>query len=139
VVPANSPLKAIADVDREGVRIAVNINSAYDLYLTRTLKAAKLVRSASGIDAFMTEKLEAVAGVKPPLAAWAKGKSELRVMDGRFMEIRQAMGTPQGRGEAGKKYLNAFVEEMKASGFVAKALQASGQGDAAIAPPTPVK
>ena len=59
-------------------------------------------------------------------------------MPGRFMAINQAMATPKGR-ELGARFLRAFVEEMKASGFVAKALAASGQADAAVAPPSPAE
>jgi polar amino acid transport system substrate-binding protein len=135
MVPKNSPLKSVAEVDREGVRIGVNRNSAYDLFLTRTLKKAQLVRGESGVDLFVEQKLEAAGGVKQPLVAYAKTDPNVRIMDGRFMEIRQAMGTPQGRDPAGAKYLHAFVEEMKASGFVADALRRSNQPDAAVAPP----
>ena len=124
-------LKTIADVDRPGVRIAVGPKSAYDLYLTRTLKHATIVRAAAGggkamIDMFVNDKLEVAAGVKQPLLAYAKDHPEVRVMDGHFMEIQQAMGTPKGR-TAGAAYLRAFVEEMKASGFVAEALKRSNQ------------
>ena len=133
LVPKDSPLKTIADVDRAGVRIGVNKDSAYDLFLTRTLKHAKLLRAESGIDLFVRDKLEAAAGIKQPLAAFARTNPGVRLLDGRFMEIRQAMGTPKGRG-AGTRYLRAFVEEMKASGFVADALRRSHQPDAAVAP-----
>lgn len=133
MVPKDSPLKTIADVDRDGVRIGVNKDSAYDLFLTRMLKHAKLLRAESGVDLFLKGKLEAAAGVKQPLVAFAKANPNVRVMDGRFMEIRQAMGTPKGR-EAGARYLRAFIEEMKASGFVADALKRSHQPDAAVAP-----
>jgi polar amino acid transport system substrate-binding protein len=138
MVPADSPLRAVADVDREGVRIAVNKGSAYDLYLTRTLKHATLVRGESGTDLLLNDKLEAAAGVKQPLVEFAKSNSKVRIMPGRFMEIRQAMGTPRVRlagRDAAPRYLHAFVEEMKASGFVAKALERSHQPDAAVAPP----
>jgi polar amino acid transport system substrate-binding protein len=135
MVPKNSALKTVADVDRAGVRIGVNKNSAYDLYLTRTLKAAKLVRGDDGVALFVNDKLEAAGGVKQPLLAYAKTNPDVRIMDGRFMEIQQAMGTPQGRDPAGAKYLRAFVEEMKAAGFVADALKRSNQPDAAVAPP----
>jgi polar amino acid transport system substrate-binding protein len=139
MVPKNSPLRSVADVDREGVRIGVNKNSAYDLYLTRTLKKAELVRGESGIDLFVTQKLEAAAGVKQPLVAYAGTNPDVRIIDGRFMEIRQAMGTPQGRDPAALNYLRAFVEEMKTSGFVADALRRSNQADAAVAPPEPAQ
>jgi polar amino acid transport system substrate-binding protein len=137
MVPKESPLKAVDEVDREGVRIGVNRNSAYDLYLTRTLKKAQLVRGESGIELFISQKLEAAAGVKQPLVAYARINPAVRIIDGRFMEIRQAMGTPQGRDPAAVNFLRAFVEEMKASGFVAKALKRSNQADAAVAPPAP--
>ena len=133
LVPKDSPLRTIADVDRDGVRIGVNQDSAYDLFLTRTLKHAKLLRAESGVDLFVKEKLEAAAGIKQPLAALAKANPDVRLIDGRFIEIRQAMGTPKGR-DAGARYLRAFVEEMKASGFVADALRRSHQPDAAVAP-----
>jgi polar amino acid transport system substrate-binding protein len=141
LVPANSPLRSIEDVDRDGVRIAVGNKSAYDLYLSRTLKRARIVRaptSPAAIELFMTDRLEAAAGVKQPLVAFARSHPNVRVMDGRFMAIEQAMGTPKGR-DAGARYLREFVEEMKASGFVAAGLARSGQGDAAIAPPAPIR
>src|SRR5215475_13553167 len=141
IVPADSPLKTVEEVDREGVRVAVARASAYDLFLTRALKHAKLVREPSGPEAlalFRKERLEAAAGVKQPIVAFAKEYSDTRVIPGRFMVIEQAMGTPKGR-DAGLRYLRAFIEEMKASGFVAKALSASGQADAAVAPPSPVR
>ena len=141
VVPGNSALRTNEDVDRDGVRIAVARGSAYDLYLTRAIKNAKLVREPSGPEAlelFLKDRLEAAAGVKQPIVAFAKEHPDLRVIPGRFMAIEQAMGTPKGR-DAGVRYLREFVEEMKASGFVAKALAASGQGDAAVAPPSPLK
>jgi polar amino acid transport system substrate-binding protein len=133
MVPKDSALKTVADVDHDGVRIGVNKNSAYDLFLTRTLKAAKLIRSEDGVATFVKDKLEATAGVKQPIVAYAKTDPNVRVIDGRFMEIRQAMGTPQGR-PAAAAYLKTFVEEMKASGFVADALKRSNQPDAAVAP-----
>ena len=137
MVPEDSPLKVIADVDREGVRIAVGLGSAYDLYLTRTLKHASLVRapsSAAAMELFLTDKLEAGAGVKQPIVAFAKAHPGVRAMDGRFQTIEQAMGTAKAHA-AGAAYLTAFIEEMKASGFVAEALKRSDQPDAAVAPP----
>ena len=133
MVPVGSALKTVADVDREGVRVAVNKASAYDLFLTRTLKHAQLVRGESGVDLFVADKLEVAAGVKQPMVAYAKTNPNVRIIDGRFMEIRQAMGTPKGR-DAAARYLRGFVEEMKASGFVADALKRSNQPDAAVAP-----
>jgi polar amino acid transport system substrate-binding protein len=123
------------------VRIAVARGSAYDLYLTRAIKHAKLVREPSGPEAlalFRKEQLEAAAGVKQPIVAFAKEHPDTRVIPGRFMVIEQAMGTPKGR-DAGVRYLRKFIEEMKSSGFVANALQKSNQLDAAVAPPSPAE
>jgi polar amino acid transport system substrate-binding protein len=136
MVPANSPLRSLADVDHDGIRIAVGKGSAYDLFLTRTLKHAELVRaptSAGAVDLFRDQKLDVAAGVKQPLAAFAAKHADVRLIAERFMAIRQAMGTPKGRS-AGAAYLKDFIEEMKASGFVAQALKDSGQGDAEVAP-----
>ena len=138
MVPAASPLKEVGDVDKPGIRIAVGRGSAYDLYLTRTLKNATIVRAAVGggramIELFVSEKLDAAAGVRQQLEAYAAGRSDVRVMAGRFQEIQQAMGTPKGR-LAGAAYLRAFVEEVKASGFVADAIRRAGQ-TAQVAPP----
>jgi polar amino acid transport system substrate-binding protein len=141
MVPEASPLKTVADVDNANVRIAVAKGSAYDLFLSRTLKNAKLVRSGNGneaMDMFVADKLEAAAGVKQPIVAYAKSHPGLRVIGERFMAIEQAMGTPRARlqgREAAPRYLAAFVEEMKASGFVADALKRHNQPDAAVAPP----
>jgi polar amino acid transport system substrate-binding protein len=139
LVPQSSPLRSIEAVDRPGTRVAVGRGSAYDLYLTRALRNAELVRAPSSpeaIETFRRDGLEAAAGVTQPLVEYARVNPDFRVIPGRFMVIEQAMGIPQGR-EAGLPYLRAFVEEMKASGFVARALAASGQGDAAVAPAAP--
>ncbi|HWM46333.1 MAG TPA: ABC transporter substrate-binding protein [Xanthobacteraceae bacterium] len=135
MVRQNSPLKSVGEVDREGIRIGVIENSAYDLYLTRTLRHAKLVRGADGVGLFVEQGLDAAGGVKQPLAAYATANPQVRLLPGRFMEIQQAMGTQKERG-AGAEYLRAFIEEMKASGFVADALTRSNQPDAAVAPLT---
>ena len=136
MVAANSPLQTIADVDRDGIRIAVAKGSAYDLYLTRTLQHATLVRYPSpplALEGFVAGKLDAAAGVRQFLNAYAKTHLDMRVMPEHFQEIREAMGTPLGR-DAGLQYLKTFVEEMKASGFVAKSLARAGQADAVVAP-----
>jgi polar amino acid transport system substrate-binding protein len=133
VVPKDSKLQKIEDVDAPGIRIAVNKGSAYDLFLTRTLKHATLVRGDDGVALFKTGKLEAAGGVRQPLEQYARKDPTVRVMDGRFMAIQQAMGMPKGRPRA-HDYLKGFVEEMKASGFVADALKRSNQPDAVVAP-----
>ena len=139
LVRNSSALRQIEDFDQPGVRIAVGRGAAYDLYLTRALKHAQLVRaetSVAAIDLFDTDALEAVAGVRQPLEAAVLARPDWRVVPGRFTAIEQAMGTPRGR-EAGRQYLRGFIEEMKASGFVVQALARSGQ-QAGIAPAAPL-
>ncbi|MEO6984525.1 MAG: ABC transporter substrate-binding protein [Paralcaligenes sp.] len=136
MVSADSPLEQVSNVDRAGVRVAVGKGAAYDLFLTRSLQQAELVRaatSAAAIELFIEQSLDAVAGVRQPLVTYAAEHSGLRVMDGRFTAIDQAMATPKGR-TCGGQYLGLFVEEMKASGFIAAALERSGQVDASVAP-----
>jgi len=138
-VPAASPLTAIEDVDHAGVHIGVAKGSAYDLYLTRSLRQAELVRAedtAAAVTLLEQHRVEALAGVRQPLVRYATQHPDVRVLPGRFMEIGQAMGTLKDR-PAGLAYLARFVEAMKASGFVAQALAESGQHDAAVAPPAP--
>ena len=132
-VRADGPLQSNDDVDRAGVRVAVNKGAAYDLFLTRSLKHATLTRTEDSFDLFLREGLEAVAGVKQAVVRFVEASPVARLLPGRFMEIQQAMGTPKGR-DAVARYLRGFVEEMKASGFVADALKRSNQPDAAVAP-----
>jgi polar amino acid transport system substrate-binding protein len=137
VVPSDSPLKTIADVDHDGIRISVAKGSAYDLYLTRTLQHATLVRYPSpplSLQGFTADKLDAAAGVRQALDAFAKTDPSVRIMSGHFQDIREAMGVPLGR-DIGQQYLRGFVEEMKVSGFVAKSLARAGQADGLVAPP----
>ena len=136
-VPALSAIKSVEEVDREGVRIAVSNRSAYDLYLSRNLKQAQLVRAPTpqaSFELFAKEKLPVLAGVKAAVVEWAKKNPGYRVLDGRFMIIEQAMAMPKDR-ERSIEYLRKFVEEQKANGFVAAALRRSNQPDAAVAPP----
>jgi len=136
LVPDASTIRRNEDVDRDGVRVAVGKGSAYDLFLSRELKKAILVRASTSqavTDLFVAQKLDVAAGVKQQLEADAKRVPGLRLLEGRFMVINQAMGTPKGR-EAGAKYLGEFVEDMKASGFVARALARHGIEGAMVAP-----
>jgi polar amino acid transport system substrate-binding protein len=136
LVRDDSPLKANQDIDRPGVRIAVSRGSAYDLFLSRALKSATLVRAPSppaSIELFVNERPEALAGVRQPLVAYAASHPGYRVLPGRFMAIEQALALPRGRPLAAR-YLNDFIDELKASGFVAASLEKSGQRDAAVAP-----
>ena len=93
--------------------------------------------SPAAIERFVKDGLECAAGVRQPLVQYAAAHAGLRVMEDRFMAIEQAVGTPKGR-QAGAAYLRGFVEEMKASGFVARALERSGQTGATVAPPSPL-
>jgi polar amino acid transport system substrate-binding protein len=139
LVPATSSFKSVDQFDKKGMRISVATKSAYDLYLSRHIKEAELVRfptSQAAIDAFIEGKADAAAGVKQPLAATARANPKYRVIDGSFMTIGQASGVPKQRA-ASAAYLKAFIEEMKASGFVARALVDSGVADATVAPAAP--
>jgi polar amino acid transport system substrate-binding protein len=125
LVPPGSPLQSIADVDREGVRIAISDKSAYDLYLTRNLKHAQLVRERGADNVFkrfVDEKLDALAGLKPRLVTDQEHLPGSRILDGRFTAVQQAIGTPKGRA-AGARYLREFAEEIKASGLVAQTIE----------------
>lgn len=136
LVRNDSPLRSNDQVDRDGIRVAVGNKSAYDLYLTRELKKAKIERvttSQAVVDHFMASRLEVAAGVKQQLELDAKRVAGVRLLPGRFMVINQAMGMRLGRAE-GAKYLTAFVEDMKASGYVAEALRRHAIEGAAVAP-----
>lgn len=136
LVKGDSPIRSNDEVDRAGIRIAVGKGSAYDLYLSRTLKNAQLVHAPTSpavTDVFLAQKLDVAAGVKQQLQADAKRLPGLRLLDGRFMVIEQAMATPKGR-DAGARYLNDFVETMKRSGTVAQALARHGIEGATVAP-----
>ena len=138
LVSQNSAITRNEEVDRDGVRVVVGLGSAYDLYLTRELKHAKIVRAATSpavTDMMVANTIEVAAGVKQQLEADAKRLPGLRLLDGRFMVINQAMAVPKGRDPAAVAYLRQFVQEMKASGFVAQALARHGIDGAAVAPP----
>ena len=135
VVPHDSAISAVADVDQEGVRIGVKQGSAYDLFLTRTLERASVVRGEEGVDVFREQGLEAGAGIRQPITAYAATHPDVRVLDERFMQIQQAVGTTITRRPVTVRFLRDLVEELKASGFVAEALRRSNQPDATVAPP----
>ena len=141
LVPAGSRIRAIEEVDREGVRIAVAQKSAYDLYLSRNLKHAQLLR-AEGIqgsyDLFIAQKLEVLSGLKPRLVTDAEKLPGSRVLDGQFTAVQQAIGTPKSR-EAGAKYLREFAEDAKASGLVAEAIARHGVRGVSVAPKAPIQ
>jgi polar amino acid transport system substrate-binding protein len=136
LVPAGSPIRNIAEVDREGVRVAVSARSAYDLYLSRTLKHAKLVR-AEGIDGsyelFIRERLEVLAGLKPRLVSDAEKLPGARVLEGQVTGVQQAVGVPRNRENAAQ-FTREFVDEIKRSGLVAKIIEKYGVKGVTVAP-----
>jgi polar amino acid transport system substrate-binding protein len=140
MVRADSPVRANADVDQPGRSVVVGTGSAYDLFLTRALKQATILRAPSSpavVDFFLQGRAEVAAGIRQQLAADASRLGGLRLLDGRFMVIQQAMGMPRSRGAAAAAYLANYVEAMKASGFVAEALARHGIAGASVAPAEP--
>lgn len=136
LVRNESPLRANDEVDRSGTRVAVGARSAYDLYLTRELKAATIARAPTSpevVSFFLAQQLDVAAGVKQQLEADARRNPGLRLLPGRFMVINQAMGIAKGKA-AGAQMLAAFVEQAKGSGFVADALARHRIEGAAVAP-----
>ena len=139
LVHKNSPLQRNEEVDRPQHSIVVGKGSAYDLFLTRAIKQAKLIRSPTSptvVDMFVAEKHDVAAGVKQQLELDAKRLPDLRLLPGSFMVISQAMGVPKKRGAEAEKFLRTFVEDMKASGFVQQALERHKIEGASIAPPS---
>ncbi|OGA61679.1 MAG: ABC transporter substrate-binding protein [Betaproteobacteria bacterium RIFCSPLOWO2_12_FULL_65_14] len=137
LVPAGSPIAKLEEVDREGVRVAVSARSAYDLYLTRNLKHAQLVR-AEGIPAsaklFVADKLEALAGLKPGLMEEARKLPGSRLLDGQVTAVQQSIGAPKNR-QAAAAYLRGFVEDVKRSGMVRRLVESHGVKGVNVAPP----
>ncbi|HEY4069221.1 MAG TPA: transporter substrate-binding domain-containing protein [Burkholderiaceae bacterium] len=137
LVRQGSALTDNAQVDRAGTRVMVGRGSVYDLYLTREVKAAQLMRAPTSptvVDRFLAEDADVAAGVRQQLEADAKRLPGLRVLPGRFMVIEQAMGLPAGRGEAARAMLARFVEQAKADGLVAESLVRNRIGGALVAP-----
>lgn len=138
LVRDGSPITRNDEVDRPGLRISVGLNSAYDLFLTREIRHATLVRVATSpvvVDEFIHQNLDVAAGVRQQLERDAARIGGLRILPGRFMVIEQAIGLVAGRPPAALSALRAFVEEMKATGFVAAALARHGIFGATVAPP----
>jgi polar amino acid transport system substrate-binding protein len=137
MVPEGSTIRTNDDVDVIGNRVVVGKGSAYDLFLTRELKQAQIVRALTSpavVAEFVAQGLEVAAGVKQQLEADMKHIGGLRLLPGRFMVIQQAMGVPKSRGSAAASYLHAYVEQMKASGFVANSLSRHRIQGASVAP-----
>ncbi len=136
LIPAGAPFRTVADVDREGVRVGVSGKSAYDLFLSRHLKHAQIVRAQSPestLDLILSAKVDVLAGVRQTLVANSAKVAGSRVFEDRFMAIGQALGIVKGRGD-GASYLREFIEDVKASGFVARAIEKSGVRGVSIPP-----
>jgi polar amino acid transport system substrate-binding protein len=137
LVPSGSSLQTISDVDKKGVRIAVSARSAYDLYLSRQIENAELVRAEglnASYDLFVNEKLDALAGLRPRLISDVEKLPGARVLDGHFTAVQQAIGTPHGR-EEGAAFLRDFVEAAKSSGLVARLIERHSVRGLSVAPP----
>ncbi len=137
VVPEDSGITTVADVDRAQVRIGANQGSAYDLFLSRTLREATLVRGRDGLALLREQGLEAGAGIRQAVSDFVARDPRFRIIDERFMQIRQAVGTTRSRAAGTVAFLAAAIEDLKSSGFVRDALQRSGQDGALVAPPEP--
>ncbi|HEX5390494.1 MAG TPA: ABC transporter substrate-binding protein [Burkholderiaceae bacterium] len=137
LVRQDSPLQQNDEVDRAGTRVVVGKGSAYDLFLSRELKHATIERAPSSpavVEVFVQTQADVAAGVKQQIEAELARFPGHRLLPGRFMVIQQAMGCPKGRSPDAVAFLSAFVEEMKASGFVAEALRRHGIQGASVAP-----
>jgi polar amino acid transport system substrate-binding protein len=137
LVPAGSPLTTIEEVDRPGVRIAIAARSAYDLWLTRHLRHAELVRSKSldaSFEQFVADRLDALAGLRPRLLQDAGKLPGARILEGQFTAVQQAVGTANANA-AGARFLHDFVEEAKASGLVARLIERHQVRGLSVAPP----
>lgn len=138
LVRSDSRLAALPQVDQPGVRVVVGKGSAYDLYLTRTLRHASILRAPTSpavVQTFLDEGAEVAAGVRQQLEADAIRHGGLRLLPGSFMTIRQAMAVPRRRGQEAAAELAEFVEDMKREGFVGRALKRHGIDGARVAPP----
>ena len=128
MVKADSTINNNEEVDTVGNEIVVGKGSAYDLYLSREIKNAALLRAASSqavVDDFMSGQGNVAAGVKQQLESDAKRYEGLRMLPGRFMVINQAIGIPKARNayESTTAYLTNVIAELKQSGFIADAMK----------------
>jgi polar amino acid transport system substrate-binding protein len=137
LVPAGSPITAIGEVDRPGIRIAVTARTAYGLWLSRHIQHAELLQSNSidaALEQFVGEKLDVLAGLRPRLLKDVEQLPGARILDGQFSAVQQAVGTPRARA-AGAAFLRDFVEDAKASGLVASLIERHGIRGLSVAPP----
>ena len=125
MVPPGSKLTRVEDVDAPGVRIAVSEKAGYELYLSKALKHAELVKirgTAASFDAFRERKLDAIASLKPFLIGWLPKYPGARILDGRFMTVNHGVGVPKGH-PAADAYVERFVKDLVGSGFIARSIE----------------
>jgi polar amino acid transport system substrate-binding protein len=137
LVPAGSPIKTIAEVDRPGVRIAVTGRSAYGLWLDNNIRQATLVRTDTidgSFEAFRDQKLEVLAGLKPRLLEDVRKLPGARILDGSFSAVQQAVGTPR-KNAAAAAWLAQVIEELKESGHIARLIAKHKVEGLSVAPP----
>jgi len=138
LVPSASPFRTAAEVDREGVRVAAPARANFELFLSRNLQRAQLVSTqgaAAAFDLLVTRKVDALAGLKQGLLDLREKLPGSRIAEGRFMGVQQSIAVPKGR-DAGLAYLQCFVEDVKASGLVARAIEKTGAHGVSVAPPS---
>jgi polar amino acid transport system substrate-binding protein len=135
VVPLDSAIATTADVDRDNVRIGIVKDSSHDLFLSRTLRHASLVRGDRGVDVFRDQGLEVAAGVRQSMTEYVTANPGFRLLEAPFMQVRQAVGTTRNRAPQTLEFLRSAIEELKASGFIADAIRRANQPDLGVAPP----
>ena len=141
IVVENSPIKSVADADRTGIRIGVGARDAGDYFLTRTLKAATLVRNEGGIGdaivkALLVGEVDAYAGNRMRLHEAAKKTPGLRLVPDNFYGVEQAVIVPKGNA-ARLAVIEKFLDEARASGLIANAIARAGLIGVDVAPPGP--
>lgn len=135
VVPRDSAITTVAEVDRDGVRVGVVKDSSHDVFLARTFRHAHVVRADRGVDPLRDQGLEAAAGTRYLMTEFVAANPGFRLVEGRFMQVRQAAGTSRSRPPQTVEFLRSVIEDLKASGFVADAIRRANQPDLSVAPP----
>lgn len=137
LVRTNSPLLRNEEVDQIKHTVVVGKGSAYDLFLTRELRNAKLIRVSTSpevVPFYFSGDYDVAAGVKQQLEIDAKRLGGLRLLPGRFMLIEQAMGQPKKSHPSAQTELANFISEMKSNNFVRNSLQRHQIDGAVVAP-----
>jgi len=137
VVPGDADIQGSDQVDRPGTTIGVKEGSAYDLYLTRTIQQAEIVRGTDGTDVFVERGLDVAAGIRQPLTRFVGDGSRYRILEPAFMQIRQAVGIPRDRSTRAADFVTAFVSDLVASGFIRTKLEQAGQDPNLVATSAP--